>query len=239
MKIALASAEFKNNDLRFNISQIEKALKDLAGRADLVCFGEAFLQGFDALVWRYEKDLQTALSLDSSEIRRLAELSGKAGADLLFGYVEKDGSDIYSSCAVIQNGKIVCNYRRMSKGWKDRSKADDHYKEGSSPVRFDYHGHTITLALCGDLWDQPEDFRTDDLLIWPVFIDYTKQEWESFAKDEYAAQAAKAAPCVLMINSICSGSYGHGGSAYFYHGQTAKCFEMDQEGYLILEFADG
>ena len=42
--------------IAFNISQIEKALSAAQGRVDLLCFGEAFLQGFDSLSWDYETD---------------------------------------------------------------------------------------------------------------------------------------------------------------------------------------
>ena len=45
LKIGLASYRFVNNDMRFNISQIEKGMKAAQGKADLLCFGEAFLQG--------------------------------------------------------------------------------------------------------------------------------------------------------------------------------------------------
>lgn len=49
MKIGLASYKFINQDLSFNLSQIEKAMQAAQGSVDLLCFGETFLQGFDAL----------------------------------------------------------------------------------------------------------------------------------------------------------------------------------------------
>lgn len=41
MKIALASYEFVNNNLEFNLTQIEKALGNAKNKADMVCFGES------------------------------------------------------------------------------------------------------------------------------------------------------------------------------------------------------
>ena len=50
MRIALASARVRNNDMAFNLSQMRKYMAQAREQnADLVCFGEAFLQGFDAL----------------------------------------------------------------------------------------------------------------------------------------------------------------------------------------------
>ncbi len=56
MRIGLVSYAFKNKDIAFNIGEIEKVLSETTGRVDLLCFGEAFLQGFDALCWDYDID---------------------------------------------------------------------------------------------------------------------------------------------------------------------------------------
>lgn len=49
MRIGLASYEVKNKDVAFNLSQMERAMEKARGKVELLCFGEAFLQGFDAL----------------------------------------------------------------------------------------------------------------------------------------------------------------------------------------------
>ena len=62
MKIALASARTVDRDIAHNLSQLERYTKEAkAAGADLVCFGEAFLQGFNALSWQYEIDKTIAL----------------------------------------------------------------------------------------------------------------------------------------------------------------------------------
>ena len=48
--IALASKAFVNGDVSANLSTMLDTMAEAAGRgAALVCFGEAFLQGFDSL----------------------------------------------------------------------------------------------------------------------------------------------------------------------------------------------
>lgn len=64
MKIGLASYECRMNDIGFNLKQIEKAIVE-SKDADLICFGEAFLQGFAAITSDYEMDIKMAAEQDS------------------------------------------------------------------------------------------------------------------------------------------------------------------------------
>ncbi len=230
MKIGLVSYEFKNNDIEFNISQIEKALKN-AHSIDLLCFGEAFLQGFDAFSWNYENDKKIAISKDSVLMQRIEKLSKKYSIDLLLGYLEKDEDSLYSSCAVIINGKLQYNYRRISIGWKEYTITDHHYKEGNEVVHFDYKNHHICIALCGDMWEKPENFKCDDILIWPVYTDFSIEEWED-EEAEYAIQANIACKNTLMINSISKNPICHGGAFYFKDGKLKDKFAYDIEAIL-------
>ncbi len=62
MRIGLVSYQCRNRDTAFNMKQIERAMQCSAKKADILCFGEAFLQGFDALCWDYETDKAIALA---------------------------------------------------------------------------------------------------------------------------------------------------------------------------------
>ena len=46
MKYALAAVGFINEDIEYNKAVLADTLRKCAGRADVVIFGEAFLQGF-------------------------------------------------------------------------------------------------------------------------------------------------------------------------------------------------
>ena len=97
------------------------------------------------------------------------------------------------------------------------------------------HGKEITIALCGDLWDCPERFRTDQFLIWPVYVNYTIEEWNQGTLDDYAAQAALVADDVLMINSIDHEPANHGGSFHLHNGKIIARIPFDREGILVVE----
>lgn len=236
MKIALASAKIIDRDTNHNLAQMKRYMIEAkAKEADLVCFGEAFLQGFNALTWQYDRDKEIALSTSSKELFQIATFTKEIGIDVLFGYNELDGNIIYSSCALIADGRIIHNYRRISKGWKEYSKTDEHYKEGSTVEVFDYKGKKCVIGLCGDLWDHPERFALgEDLLLWPVYVCWTKEEWENGGKIEYAEQAKLCCENTLYINSICDGD-AFGGAVHFFDGKVQKELPIFNEGLLYIK----
>ncbi len=234
MKLALAAYECRNNDLVFNLRQIEKGMQAARGRAELVCFGEAFLQGFDALRWDYARDLTVAVPTDGEVFRQLKDWTLQYGVDLLLGYLERSGQDLFSSCALLGGGKLLHNYRRISRGWKELRITGEHYREGedTSPLR--YRGRELRIALCGDLWDAPERFAPASLLLWPVYVNYALEEWPE-AEQEYAVQAAAAAETTLMVNPLMKEPCSHGGAFVFRAGKTLQRLPLDTEDLLIAE----
>ena len=239
MKIALASARFINNDMEFNLAQIKRCMGEAKTRgADLVCFGETFLQGFDALTWDYDRDKDVALSVDSRVFRQLRALTERVGIDLLFGFVEREGESLYSSCALLCGGELVHLYRRISQGWKEYWKTDSHYREGEAVSLFSYRGKQCLIALCGDLWEFPERFRLgEDLLFWPVYVSFTPEEWRERYISEYARQAALACGDVLLVNSLAASPDGaaFGGCFRFLDGTVEAMLPPEEEGLLLVE----
>lgn len=233
IKIGLVSYEFINNDINFNISQIEKATK-VSNDIDMLCFGETFLQGFDAFNWNYKHDKKIAITKDSKIMNHLEQLSKDNNIDLCFGYLERDNEDLYSSYAIIINGKLTYNYRRISQGWKEVSLTDYHYKEGNEIVCFEYKGHNIVIALCGDMWEYPEKYKSTGVLLWPVYVNFSLDEWKDY-EQEYAEQALLACNNTLMINSLSDMPKSFGGSFYFKDGKIVNKTLYDKEEILIIE----
>lgn len=235
MKIALASARIVDRDINYNLSQMERYMKEAkAEGANLVCFGEAFLQGFNALSWQYDKDKEIALTTFSQAFIRIKTFTKEIGIDVLFGYNELENEIIYSSCALISDGEIIHNYRRVSVGWKEYWKTDDHYREGKTIEMFEYKGKKCVVSLCGDLWDHPEKFSLgEDILFWPVYVSWTKEEWENGGKMEYAQQAKRCCENALYINSIRDGD-AFGGTAHFLGGSIQSELPIFKEGLLYV-----
>lgn len=235
MKIALASAKIVDRDMEANLACLAGYMKAAKKEgAELVCFGEAFLQGFNALCWEYEKDRNMAVSTSSPVFERIQKLSAEIGVDVLFGYNERQENVIYSSCALNADGRILHNYRRISKGWKEYRITDEHYREGTTVEVFRYPGKKCAIGLCGDLWEYPQRFDLgEDLLFWPVYVCWTREEWENGGREEYAQQANLACRNTLYINSLCDGD-AYGGAAHFLDGRTEKELPIFHEGLLYV-----
>ena len=209
MKIALASAPVRNGDIEFNLRSMLDSMRACAGNAELILFGESVLQGFDALCWNYDVDRRVAVSLTDEPIRRMREAAKALGIAVSFGFIERDGDALYSSQLFIgADGKIVNCFRRVSVGWKEYTKTDAHYREGTAFKAFRYAGKTFATALCGDLWTdgRPEEMNAlnTDVVLWPVWCDYTADEWNTSTRHEYAAQAALCGRNVLFVNPCCA-----------------------------------
>lgn len=238
MKIALAAVCYRNRDIAYNVSQIKKWMREAKKHgADVVCFGEAFLQGFDALSWNFEEDKTIAVATDSAVFSELKQATAEIDIGVLFGYNELDGEVIYSSAALLDNGDLLHNYRRITKGWKEFSKTDDHYREGDTPSMFKYHGLNCVIALCGDLWERTEDFSLgEDVLFWPLYVTYTPAEWKKEGEHyEYASKAQEAAETTLLINSLSDTNDAFGGCSWFDCGEIRAYLDMGQEGLLYVE----
>ncbi len=235
MKIALAAVKIVDRDISHNLSQMHRCMEEAkANGADLVCFGEAFLQGFSALSWRYEEDREIALTASSPELTQIRRWTQEIGIDVLFGYNERADETIYSTCELVADGQVVHRYRRISKGWKEYWRTDAHYREGESVEAFDYRGHQCVIGLCGDLWDFPEKFALgEELLFWPVYVSWTEEEWENGGKTEYAQQAGLCCKNTLYVNSICDGD-AFGGAAQFLDGSVQSEWPLFREGMLYV-----
>lgn len=135
---------------------------------------------------------------------------------------------------MISDGEIIHNYRRISRGWKEYARTDEHYKEGSYVEAFDYRNKKCVIGLCGDIWDHPERFAIgEDILFWPVYVCWTEAEWENGGKVEYAEQASLCCENTLYDNSVCNGD-AFGGAAHFFGGKVQKELPILNEGLLYV-----
>ena len=232
MKIGLAAVDFRNNDINYNLNQIGRVMRQAkqAG-CQLVCFGETFLQGFDAFTWDYAHDKTVGLTRQSDAFQLISKLSYELGIDIALGYLEREDETLYCSYAVIEYGQVIHNYRRISRGWKEFSQTDEHYQEGDQVIPFEYRGRRVVIAICGDLWDFPERFHLDQAItLWPNYIDYTAEDWRK-EKPDYAAQTAGLPGDVLLINSHTPGG-AIGGAFHFRAGQIVAELPPGQTGLL-------
>lgn len=243
MKIALAAVGFKNNNLAYNKEKIIELIKIYSKSADMILFGESFLQGFDCLVWNYEKDSLTAVEQKDPIMKEISTACKENCIAVSFGYIEKNIKGLYSSQIVFsKDGTILDNYNRISIGWKEE-KSDFHYLEGDEFHTFEFENKTFATALCGDLWyDENVDMMRNlekDIVLWPVYTDFASFDWNNSDKYDYCKQALKCGKNVLYVNSVnlsCNDEEtAKGGAAYFYNGQIKCEIPSGEEGVLVVE----
>ena len=149
---------------------------------------------------------------------------------------------LYSSQIFIgSDGEIVTVFHRVSIGWKEYDKTDDHYREGKHFEKFCYGGKSFAIGLCGDLWTdgRPEEMKAlnSDVVLWPVWCDYKADEWN--IKHEYAEQAALCGDSVLLVNPCCADpdapDVASGGLAYFRNGRIVSELSAGNSGTMIVE----
>ena len=238
MNYALAAVGFVNGDIEYNKAAIADTLEKCAGKADVVLFGEAFLQGFSAINFVVEHDAAVAVSRDDTVICEICDIAKENGIAVSFGFIEKDGGAFYSSQMTIdRQGRVIDVYRRVSPGWKEAF-AGKEYREGDGFHTFDFLDQKVAVGLCGDLWYEENIARLKelqpDIVWWPVYTDYSVLEWNSTAKLEYAEQAGKLQAPVLYVNSV-DREIAHGGAALFNQGTIQEELPAGPEGILIVK----
>ena len=134
-------------------------------------------------------------------------------------------------------------FHRVSVGWKDVSQTDEHYREGERFEKFTCNGKSFAVGLCGDLWTEgrPEEMKAlqADVVLWPVWCDYSPAEWNDTVKYEYAQQAAKCGHDVLLVNPFCTDptatDCATGACVHFRNGSIVRELPSGRPGTLLIE----
>lgn len=243
MKCALAAVGFINENVLYNKKVIIDTMIKYAKVADIILFGEAFLQGFYGAKFRPEQDATVAITKDDPVIKVICSVAERYSIAVSFGFIEKEGDIFYSSQITIDaDGQVLDLYRRVSPGWKEEF-AGERYCEGKEFHTFNFLGQKVAVGLCGDLWFD-ENIETinalnPEVVLWPVYTDYNYEEWNTAVKLEYAEQAGKLSGTVLYVNSVCldkeDEEIARGGAVLFRNGDIVKEIPSGEETVLVVE----
>ena len=85
MKCALAVVGFINEDIEYNKAVLADTLRKCAGRADVVIFGEAFLQCFYGINFIAEHDIAVSISCDDMIIHEICTMAKEYAIAVSFG----------------------------------------------------------------------------------------------------------------------------------------------------------
>jgi NAD+ synthase (glutamine-hydrolysing) len=149
LRVALSQVNAVVGDFRYNAERIENCIMEASKfKADLVVFPELALTGYppeDLLLKNdFIKANNKALKYISSGVKKMV---------VVIGYAEKVKMNLYNSAAIIYEGRVIGNYRKMilpNYGVFDEKR---YFTEGHEPTCFSMNGLTIGLTICEDIWD--------------------------------------------------------------------------------------
>jgi N-carbamoylputrescine amidase len=115
------------------------------------------------------------------------------------------------------------------------------YREGKEFYVFEFMGCRMSVGLCGDFWDDevvkklPKDV---DTILWPVFVCFDKNQWETSEFDEYIKRSKAICKNVFYVNSICEEkrSLAYGGAFAIIDNELERSLNQGKEDILVVKY---
>lgn len=151
VRIALGQLNLVVGDVSGNVRAMVAAAnqaRDELG-AQLVVFPELAVTGYppeDLLFHRgFQRQVERALEKIADAAR---------GIGILFGYPEFDGETIYNAARLVEDGRVLANYRKRclpNYGVFDEQR---YFTAGTDTCVLDYKGLVLGLVICEDVWKE-------------------------------------------------------------------------------------
>lgn len=168
MRTALLQSSGRPGSVVENLKVLDEAAgRAAAGGAGLVAAPEMFLTGYAI----GDDIARLAEPADGDSADAIAEIAGRHGVAVVYGYPEREGETVYNSAQLISaDGTRLANYRKTHLfGCFER----DHFTPGEQPVvQAELNGLRVGLMICYDV-EFPENVRAHalagtDLLVVPT-----------------------------------------------------------------------
>ncbi|MEU2555159.1 carbon-nitrogen hydrolase family protein [Streptomyces sp. NPDC013313] len=168
MRTALLQSSGRPGSIAENLKVLDEAAgRAAAAGAALLAAPEMFLTGYAI----GDDIARLAEPADGDSADAIAEIAGRHGLAIAYGYPERDGDTVHNSAQLISaDGTRLANYRKTHLfGGFER----DHFTPGEQPVvQAELNGLTVGLMICYDV-EFPENVRAHalagtDLLVVPT-----------------------------------------------------------------------
>jgi predicted amidohydrolase len=141
MRIGHCQLESKTGDFEANLGKVVQGL-DRADRdrVEIVSFPECFLTGYPD---KEEVVRKSAFAVDSPQMMKLLDRTGRFEATYIVGFNELRGNDLYNTAVVVQKGHILGSYSKCSAYMK-------FHKQGREFPVFERAGVKFGVIICSD-----------------------------------------------------------------------------------------
>jgi predicted amidohydrolase len=155
VRIAVVQQETQPGNVEANRSKaIEFAREAVSHGADVILFHEALLVGYVPHIH------ELAEPADGPSTRAFQQLLQGTDSVIVYGLIERDGDNFYTSAIIVAADKIRACYRKTHLWWRSEGVRHEptYFRPGNSLVTFDVKGHKTGVMICYD-GDFPEMTR--------------------------------------------------------------------------------
>src|SRR3954454_6196775 len=112
MRIGHCQLEATTGDFEANLAKVVKGLERAdRDRVEIVCFPECFLTGYPD---KEEVVRKSAFAVDSPQMMKLLDRTGRFEATFVVGFNETRGADLYNTAVVVHKGHVLGTYSKCS-----------------------------------------------------------------------------------------------------------------------------
>ena len=141
MRIGHCQLESTTGDFEANLAKVVKGLERADGdRVEVVSFPECCLTGYPD---KEELARKSAFAVDSPQMMKLLDMTGRFEATFVVGFNEARGADLYNTAVVVHKGHVLGTYSKCSAYMK-------FYKQGREFPVFTRGGVTFGVIICSD-----------------------------------------------------------------------------------------
>lgn len=142
VRIAAAQTPEFRNDVAAALDWAESVIAAAAAEgAALVCFPEAYLQGYLTDMRAHD----VAIDLNSDEFAGIASRLSRPGLSIVLGLIERDSDQIFNTAVVIADGRLSGRYRKIN-----LLEGEGVFAAGTESSSFDVGGLCFGINICFD-----------------------------------------------------------------------------------------
>jgi predicted amidohydrolase len=141
MRVGHCQLESKTGDFEANLDKVVKGLERAdRDRIEVVSFPECFLTGYPD---KEEVVRKSAFAVDSPQMMKLLDKTGRFEATYIVGFNEARGPDLYNTAAVVHKGHILGTYSKCFAYMP-------FHKQGREFPVFERAGVKFGVIICAD-----------------------------------------------------------------------------------------
>ena len=154
LRLLLAQYNLIVGDVDGNAARVlEAAAAGAAAGVDLVLLPELALAGYPPEDLLFHSGFRRQVK---AAVERLCQAAGSI--DLVFGYPEYAGAEIFNSAALIRDRRVYANHRKQALPNYKVFDEKRYFQPGLAPTLVDVKGARVALLVCEDIW-RPEPAR--------------------------------------------------------------------------------